>query len=164
MNIKEETKYFYNQIAEYSFKTWFNNKTLLPVLKQFIKKLPEKPKVLDLGCGVGGESKRLVGLGATVIGIDNSEKSIEIAKENIPEAEFYLMDILKMKFHPNSFNGVLDAAVLFHFTENEQIETLKKYSRMRFKYLQLTIIINTWYINNIQGEDGTGVSAGLQNQ
>lgn len=74
-NQKEETKNFYNKTAHQSFKDWFNNPALLPTLSVFIQHLPEKPLVLDLGCGTGGESKRLLELGAKVTGIDFSEKS-----------------------------------------------------------------------------------------
>lgn len=120
MNTKKGTISFYDNIAEQSFNEWFNNPTLLPTLNH----LPESPVVLDLGCGTGGESKRLIKLNAKVIGIDLSEKSIELAKRNVPNAQFHIMDILKMDFEANSFNGILESGVLFHFNEKEQNDIL----------------------------------------
>ncbi|MCK4543068.1 MAG: class I SAM-dependent methyltransferase [Spirochaetales bacterium] len=126
MNEKEETKEYYNEIAEQSFNDWFNNPALLPTLTTFIEKLPKNPLVLDIGCGTGGESKRLSNLGAKVIGIDFSEKSIALAKRNVPEAEFLLMDIMHMNFKKEYFDGVMEAGVLFHFPEEEQDKILQK--------------------------------------
>lgn len=120
MNDKNETRKFYNRISQESFDEWFDNPALLPALSQFVKNLPDNPAVLDLGCGTGGESRRLVQLGARVTGIDFSEKSIQFARENVPEAEFILKNILEMDFPAASFDAVIEAGVLFHFNEKEQ--------------------------------------------
>jgi 2-polyprenyl-3-methyl-5-hydroxy-6-metoxy-1,4-benzoquinol methylase len=121
MNPSEETIRFYDRMAKQIFNDWFDNDALLPTLNEFIYLLPQKPKVLDLGCGTGGESKRVMKLGADVIGIDLSKESIKFAKENIKEANFYVMNILEMTFDDRYFHGVFEAGVLFHFTEKEQI-------------------------------------------
>lgn len=126
MNQKEETKNFYNKIADQSFIDWFNNPSLLPTLTVFMQHLPKNPLVLDLGCGTGGESKRLFELGAQVTGIDFSEKSLDYAKRNVPDASFILMDILKMDFQDGTYDGVVEAGVLFHFTSIEQDKILSK--------------------------------------
>jgi SAM-dependent methyltransferase len=126
MNRREETIDYYDHIAEKSFKDWFNNPALLPTLKDFIDNLPKNPLILDLGCGTGGESKRLIELGANVIGIDLSRKSIQYAIDNIPKGKFFIMDILKMEFEKEQFDGIMEAGVLFHFTEEEQKVILKK--------------------------------------
>ncbi len=120
MNNRKETKSYYNAIADQSFMEWFNNPALLSTLTLFISHLPSSPIVLDIGCGTGGESKRLSSLGAKVIGIDFSDESIKLAKANIPDVQFILMDILDMKFQPQYFDGVIEAGVLFHFTKEEQ--------------------------------------------
>jgi 2-polyprenyl-3-methyl-5-hydroxy-6-metoxy-1,4-benzoquinol methylase len=124
MDPRIENINFYNQIAEQSFIEWFNNETLLPLLREFIGLLPNNPKVLDLGCGTGGESKRLINLGANITGIDISSNSISFAKEHLPEGVFINDDIIKHRFDKNEFDGVLDSACLFHFPENEQNEIL----------------------------------------
>lgn len=126
MDSKQETKRFYNRIAEQSFKEWVNNPALLPTLKLFINHLPDQPKVLDLGCGTGGESKRLYELGADVTGIDYSEESLVFARKHLPQVNFLLMDILKMDFASELFDGVMEAGVLFHFNKIEQDRILKK--------------------------------------
>lgn len=122
---KKETARYYDAVAEKSFAEWFGNDALLPTLKAFRGRLSERPLVLDLGCGTGGESKRMIGLGAEVIGIDYSLESIKLARANVPEARFIYQDILKMNFNAGSFDGVFEAGVLFHFKKREQARILK---------------------------------------
>jgi 2-polyprenyl-3-methyl-5-hydroxy-6-metoxy-1,4-benzoquinol methylase len=130
MDSREETTRLYDKWAEKNFIDWFNNEALLPTLGEFISLLPQYPTVLDLGCGTGGESKRVSNLGADVIGIDLSKESIKYAQENVKNARFYVMNILDMKFEEQQFDGVFEAGVLFHFNETEQrniLEDLHRY-------------------------------------
>lgn len=62
-------------------------------------------KVLDLGCGYGFFTDYFRTICANAVGIDGSEKMIEIAKERYPMADFSVMDITK----PLDFeNGLFD--------------------------------------------------------
>jgi 2-polyprenyl-3-methyl-5-hydroxy-6-metoxy-1,4-benzoquinol methylase len=47
-------------------------------------------RVLDLGCGEGGYSRELHRRGASVIGIDGSERLIEVARQRSPAAVVFL--------------------------------------------------------------------------
>jgi 2-polyprenyl-3-methyl-5-hydroxy-6-metoxy-1,4-benzoquinol methylase len=115
---------YYDALAERSFAEWFDNDALLPSLKDFVSLLGNNPAVLDLGCGTGGESKRMLGLGARVVGVDLSGRSIEFARNNVPEAQFLEMNILELQFEHESFDGVMEAGVLFHFPRAEQDKIL----------------------------------------
>jgi 2-polyprenyl-3-methyl-5-hydroxy-6-metoxy-1,4-benzoquinol methylase len=126
MDVREKTTQFYDRMAEKNFNDWFNNDALLPILEEFISLIPKNPKVLDLGCGTGGESKRVQKLGADVIGIDLSSESIKYAQENVKGASFYVMNILDMQFENYFFHGVFEAGVLFHFSQIEQEIILRK--------------------------------------
>lgn len=134
MNIQKDIKNFYDQTAEQSFKNWFNKDTLLPVPSYFVSKMPANPRILDLGCGIGGESKRLSDLNASILGIDISEKCLEIANKNVPKVEFHNVDILKMKFKPQTFDGILDAATLFHFNAVQQNNILRNINKIITAY------------------------------
>lgn len=48
------------------------------------------------------------------------------AIDNIPDGKFHIMDILNLTFLEKQFNGIMEAGVLFHFSEDEQIKILKK--------------------------------------
>ncbi len=65
--------------------------------------------VLDYGCGNGVHTIAIAKTGVKkVIGIDLSEKSLEIARRAVPSAEFLKMDCEKMEFPDNYFDVIFD--------------------------------------------------------
>src|SRR3989344_6212181 len=63
--------------------------------------------ILDFGCGNGVHSSVLLKSGAKkVIGIDLSEKSLEIARQTVPGVEFMAMDCEKTNFSDNYFDVI----------------------------------------------------------
>ena len=116
----EETKLFYNLTAEENAKEWYENYMLMPSIEEFVSLLPEKPRVLDLGCGGGYESMRLTKAGAQVVGVDFSEESIRIATERCPEVQFELMDFRQLDGEKlGKFDGVFACASLIHISQEE---------------------------------------------
>ena len=70
-------------------------------------------KVLDLGCGYGFFTDYFRSIGANAIGVDGSEKMIEIAKERYPITAFTVMDITTpLAFESNQFDIVFSNQVL----------------------------------------------------
>jgi len=116
----EETKLFYNLTAQKTADAWYENSVLMQSIEEFIGLLPENPRVLDLGCGPGYESMRLIKAGATVMGVDFSEESIRIAKERCPNARFELMDFRHLdQGKLGIFEGVFACASLIHISPKE---------------------------------------------
>jgi SAM-dependent methyltransferase len=72
--MRDETKRFYDLNAEQTAREWYAQDVLMPTLRDFCSLLPDPPRVLDLGCGAGYESKRLASLGARVVGVVRGEK------------------------------------------------------------------------------------------
>ena len=119
-HVDEETKLFYNLTAEKNADEWYKNDVLMPSIEEFVALLPENPRVLDLGCGPGYESMRLVKAGAQVVGVDFSEESIHIAKERCPEAQFELMDFRHLDNRKlGKFDGIFACASLIHIDPEE---------------------------------------------
>ena len=62
-------------------------------------------KLLDLGCGYGFYTDYFRSIGAEAIGVDASEKMIEIARERYPLSEFSVMNItMPLPFENNQFD------------------------------------------------------------
>ena len=70
-------------------------------------------KILDAGCGEGVYSRYLKKLGASVVGIDGSEKMVRFARERDPDMEFKVVDLLGgLDFEDLSFDAVVSSGVL----------------------------------------------------
>ncbi|HLC59962.1 MAG TPA: class I SAM-dependent methyltransferase [Candidatus Nanoarchaeia archaeon] len=120
----------YNKIAEKYNKQRkiYQSK---PLLLKFLKYIPKNAKVLDLGCGTGiSVAKFLDGKDCKVTGIDFSDGMLELARKNVPKAKFIKMDITKMKFKKNSFDGTVSFYAIIHIPRIYHENIYKKLHRM----------------------------------
>lgn len=122
MNLKET----YNKIAEswhkdHSTDDWWHEST-----NKFVSLLKPGNSVLDIGCGGGTKSKYLINKGLKVLGIDFSENLLEIAKREVPEGKFIVMDLHDIDKLEESFDGIFMQAVLLHIPKKEVEGILKK--------------------------------------
>ena len=69
-------------------------------------------RVLDVGCGPGGLTRRLVDLGCTVTGCDPSATFAAAAAERVPEAEVVPASAEDLPFADASFDAVLAQLVV----------------------------------------------------
>jgi SAM-dependent methyltransferase len=70
--------------------------------------LPKGARVLDLGCGAGIPVARELAIrGFQVIGVDSSARQIELARGNVPAAEFIHADMTNIDFASASFDAVV---------------------------------------------------------
>jgi len=120
---KEYTKYLldktrqdYNAIAEsFSSTRRFVWQGLEPLYNYA---LPGE-KVLDLGCGNGRLLQIFKEIDIDYIGVDSSEKLIEIAKKLYPNAKFQVADALHPPFPTNHFDKIYSVAVLHHIPSSQ---------------------------------------------
>lgn len=79
LNVSKNTLYF--TVQEQYLRNYFR------------KRLAKGMKILDVGCGTGIYSNILASLGAEVIGIDPSEKYLQVARDNaVPNTQFIKMN------------------------------------------------------------------------
>lgn len=86
--------------------------------------LPIGAKVLELGCGAGVPTTQELQENFLVTGVDISEKSIEIAKKNVPQANFIVGDMTKLEFASGSFAGVVCFYSIIHVPRSEHFSLL----------------------------------------
>jgi len=115
-NIKG-VKDFYNKTASEWADKWYQDETMLPLLKKFVELFEIKPRILDAGCGTGYESMRLANLGAEVVGIDISEESINISRMKNPNCHFEVVDCKCLDTRLGVFDGIVALALIVHLED-----------------------------------------------
>ena len=108
-----------------------SQKYYLPYITQF-KKLMENMRVLEIGCGDGGNLVPFAEKGFDVFGVDMSPSRIEVAKECFAElglkGDFLASDIFKVKELEYQFDLIICHDVLEHIDDKRTfIANLKKY-------------------------------------
>jgi len=85
-------------------------------------------RVLDVGCSMGITARMLAKMGCTVVGIDNSARMIERAKETESSVEFLVADAQKLPFDDNSFDAVICESVIVFVDDRKK--ALKECARV----------------------------------
>jgi SAM-dependent methyltransferase len=132
---------FYDLNAECIADEWYANNVLMPTIREFLTLLPDKPKILDLGCGPGYESMRLNGEGAEVLGIDFSPENIRIAQERCPQCHFIELDFRQLDDRWGIFDGVFASASLIHISPAELPAVLAKVAGVLRGHGKLLLIV-----------------------
>jgi len=111
----------YDEIAE-RYLTWSERVVNDPsgrFLNEFAGRLHDGARVLDLGCGAGIPSTRLLARRFEVLGVDISEAQIELARKNVPEATFVRDDFSDLAFPDESFDGITAFYSISHVPRDE---------------------------------------------
>ena len=119
MNLRDT----YNRIAEdwhedHKKDIWWEEGS-----EYFAKLFPKDSTILDVGCAGGYKTTYLIQTGLKVTGIDISEKFIEIAKREVPDGTFFVMDMQKVEDLP-VYDGIFAQAAFLHIPREEFLATL----------------------------------------
>ncbi len=147
--ILQELESGYDLIAEKFSETRAFMWQDLEFVKNIVK--PES-RVLDFGCGNGRLAKFLGGNFSEYVGVDISQKLIEIAQKNNrqfgPRVRFFKMDPLseKLPLKENYFDVIFSIAVFHHFPSTEyRLQRAKELYRALRPGGKLTISVwNLW--------------------
>ena len=82
--------------------------------------------ILDIGCGSGiPVDKYLVEKGFNVIGVDISERQIELAREKVPEGRYEVVDMSLLKQGEYKVDAVVSFYAIFHIPRKVHGKLLK---------------------------------------
>jgi ubiquinone/menaquinone biosynthesis C-methylase UbiE len=130
MDFKKTVKEGYNTIAKRYLAERTRDSEDVRLLHDYMERLPANAKVLDAGCGAGIPISQLLSEHFHVTGVDFSEAQIELAKKNVPGAEFLCEDMTKLDFPENSFDGITSYYAIIHIPREEHQPLLANFHRM----------------------------------
>jgi len=120
----------YDKIAQAYTKEFFEDKVDIKYLDKFLSFLPKEAKILDVGCGPGNFTKYFLEKGFYAEGIDLSTGMLKIAKKKVPNGIFKKMDMRKLNYPDESFDGLCAAYSLYHIPSKQTLITLKEFNRV----------------------------------
>jgi thiamine-monophosphate kinase len=132
-----------NDVANDFHRTWAGREQYGAVgrfLSQFPDNLQHRPRILDVGCGPGHYLKALHSLGLECVGIDISEKMVDIARQvngantaqqdihhnSTPLPTVQTMSVFELDFDAASFDGIWYSAVLVHVPRGQAADNLAR--------------------------------------
>jgi ubiquinone/menaquinone biosynthesis C-methylase UbiE len=96
------------------------------VLAELIASLPPA-RTLDVACGTGFLTRHLHG---DVVGLDQSERMLSVAREQVPAAELVHGDALELPFGDRSFDRVFTSYFYCHLEEDDRERFLAEARRV----------------------------------
>lgn len=111
-----------------------------------------EPRILDIGCGTGWFTKTLSKYGQ-VTGIDLSQVSITIARENYPDVDYICGNLYEIDFKSESFDIIIAQEVLPHVEDQPKLFSLINRILKRHGLLVLTFL-NKFVVNRIERDHG----------
>lgn len=91
-----------------------------------LDRLSPGAQVLELGCGQGAPTTRLLAERFSVTGVDISARQLELARREVPGATFIHADMASVSFPPESFDGVAAFFSLIHVPRAEHAALLAR--------------------------------------
>lgn len=88
--------------------------------------IPPGAPVLDLGCGTGVPVARALATRYRVTGVDGSARSIDLARQNVPDATFLQADMTQVEFPSASFAAVISSYAIIHVPRVEHAALLQR--------------------------------------
>jgi 2-polyprenyl-3-methyl-5-hydroxy-6-metoxy-1,4-benzoquinol methylase len=119
-----DLKSTYNKIAEDWHKDHEKDTWWVEGTEKFVSLLKPHATILDVGCGGGTKAKWLASKGLSVTGMDFSEEMVKIAQENVPEATFFVGDMLELDKRSEKYDAVFAQASLLHIPKKDVTKVL----------------------------------------
>lgn len=98
------------------------------LLESFVEALPG-PAVLDAGCGPGRDVAYFARHDLDPVGVDIAPGMIEYARSHRP-GQYMVMDIRRLGFHADRFDGVWCPASIFFMPTDEMVTAVTEFARV----------------------------------
>jgi len=125
---KQTVQKGYDQIAE-TYRDWAQTVRGVERGKYtqlLLTRLPQGADLLELGCGAGEPTTRLLSERFRVTGVDISPRQVELARAHVPGAVFIQSDMAELDFSKGQFDGICAFYVFNHFPREELPALLAK--------------------------------------
>ena len=122
------------------------------MLLAILDKLPQDLKgtrILDAGCGTGILSRMLDERGAEVVGVDISDKLVELAKNRSRshrKIEYFSGDMNEHSF--GNFDYIIAMDSLIHYSTEDVISSIADFSSRANNSVLFTVIPSTFFLNS----------------
>lgn len=126
----ERTRRTYERIAPRYHERTRDEEDLLPAMDRFHDGLPERPVVLDAGCGPGRDARHLVERGCRVVGLDIAAAQLAVATDHAPGASLTRADLRRVPLPDRAVDGVWCVASLLHLPRDDCPAALTELSRV----------------------------------
>ncbi len=121
-HITQRTLYYYNHKAEEYFRETIDI-DMAPIRHTFIRLLPPKAHILDVGCGSGRDSRAFLHHGFTVTAIEPSPKLAHLSS-TLLDQQVVVKKAQDIK-EQEQYDGIWACASLVHIPDQELPETMK---------------------------------------
>lgn len=114
-----------NEFPEVWFETFLSPENAAPVARElaFVRThlpQPEFTRLIDVPCGIGRHAGPLANEGYHVLGIDRSERAIDVARARYPGVDFRIGDMFELAAIEETFDGLLCLWHSFGYGSSEQ--------------------------------------------
>ncbi|TFH84888.1 class I SAM-dependent methyltransferase [Billgrantia azerbaijanica] len=124
MNAREYNKNAYDEMASrYQEKrndperSGWNNCLEVPAMESILKPISQGKLTLDLGCGTGILTEKLMAWKALPVGVDHSTEMIKLARQNIPQIEFRIGSAEALPY-PNDHFDLVASSLMMHYIKD----------------------------------------------
>lgn len=151
----ERTMKTYDKIAEEYCKKTENEgdrEFQKKMLDRTLSFLPSNPRIIDLGCGDGRDTKYLQEKGGDVVGIDISKSMINLARKKHTRCTFLHSDMRDTVFPDDTFQGAWASTSLSNIPKSELSSVEKEIYRI---LEQGSIFCFSFKVGEREGFEGT---------
>lgn len=124
----------YDTLAEEYARRLFHELEQKPrdreLLDRLIREVGDGGPICDLGCGPGQVARYLTDHGADAVGVDLSERMIQVARRLSPTIRFHIGDMLSLDFPDRSWGGVAAFYSIIHIPDDRVVDALREIRRV----------------------------------